>query len=499
MIVTTNLTESTRPSPMSLREGATTLALAILGPLAIQGILISILWNLAQWGSAPDRVIEGVIFEAGSTLAIGAAIIIVLIIRYIVLAGYWLLVVERVGQPRKHAILAALPLVGIWWSVRISSRIARQQRQPVKVAPQFTVLIVGFSVLSLFLLPMSMEVATASEESEIRRLAGPCIDQFPQTTVENPVIAVGEIGLTDKEFQGRVVEVATNQLGAVARVSEEWPAEVADVEIRMWLWQLAATKNRLTASVDDMEQQIRDWEDEFGGPEALRQTTLEAGIPPSQFKRYACTNQLALALSEEYPLTETEDGSTEFSDELRNVAEREGVTVDSSIGFWNEETLSVDPEAPQIAAPKTPTAEDQQSPDDQITRTFSTRIEYGIDSIPNQEFQDTLEWQADICAGAGELLQSRFRNRVELFQRSEGRWNRIRDAEVTAQRGGRCSGGQVNLLIEWSEPEPPMNWTDKGWRTCRDYQVRIPETPTFQSATVDMCISARADTSEGQV
>lgn len=213
MIVTTNLSESRRPSPLSLREGATTLALAILGPLAIQGILISILWNLAQWGSAPDRVIEGVIFEAGSTLAIGAAIIIVLIIRYIVLAGYWLLVVERFGQPRKHAMLAALPLVGIWWSVKISSRIARQQRQPVKVAPQFTVLTVGFSVLSLFLLPMSMEVATASEESEIRRLAAPCIDQFPQATVEDPVVAVGEIGLDEQEFQARVDEVATSQIG----------------------------------------------------------------------------------------------------------------------------------------------------------------------------------------------------------------------------------------------------------------------------------------------
>lgn len=110
-----------------------------------------------------------------------------------------------------------------------------------------------------------------------------------------------------------------------------------------------------------------------------------------------------------------------------------------------------------------------------------------------------MTWQADICAGAGELLQDRFLDRVQLFERSEGRWARVPDTEVSAQRGGRCSGGQVNLLVDGVEPEPPANWTDKGWRTCREYQVRIPETPTFQSATVDMCISTRADSSEEAV
>lgn len=493
MLVTTTRPAVPRRTPLSLREGATTLALAFLAPLAVQGVLLAALWNLAQFGSAPERDIEGVTFEAGSTLTVGAAILIILAIRYAVLAGYWLLVTEKFGLPRRKAFLAALPVAGLWWSLVISSNIARQRYQPTPLTPQFTVATVGFALLSLFLLPMSMEVASATEEGEVRRLAAPCIDQFPQTTAEDPVVSVGQIGLARDEFAARVDEVVASQLGAVARASEEWPTQVADIEVQMLLWQQAAAKNRLTASVGDMETQVQTWEEEFGGPVALRNLVAENGLAPSQLDRYACTVQLRFALSREYPFVETEDGSTEFDDELRLVAKQQRVTVDPSVGFWDVETLSVIPEERQETGPAQQDTEAEQGAAQPVERTFSTKIEYEIDSIPNQEFEGSLNWQADICAGASELLQDRFLNRVQLFERREGRWARVPDANVTAQRGGRCSGGQVNLLVDGLAPEPPANWTDKGWRTCREYQVRIPETPTFQPATVDMCVSARAD------
>lgn len=485
---------SSRNPLLSTRDGATTFALAILAPLAIQGMLLAVLWNLAQFGSEPRRTIEGVIFGAGSTLTIGAAVLVILIIRYAILAGYWLLLIERFGLPRRKAFLAALPVAGLWWSVSISSSIARSRNEAKSLTPEFTVATVGFSAIALLLLPMSMQVATATEEGEVRRLAEPCIDQFPQTTSETTVISLGNIGLARDVFDSRVNEVVESQLGAVARLSDEWPTRVADVEVRMLLWQQAAAKNRLSASIGDMQIQVQDWEDEFGGPVGLRDLVAENGLPPSQLERYACTVQLQLALLREYPLVETENGSTEFDDELRAVARQQRVTVDPSIGYWDAETLNVIPEAPEESPSTQPDVEKEKATSEPVNRTFSTKIEYEISSIPNQEFTDTLDWQADICAGASELLQDRFRNRVQLFERQAGRWERVSDSTVTSKRGGRCSGGQVNLLIDGVAPEPPNNWTNKGWRTCRDYQVRIPETPTFQAATVDMCVSARADT-----
>lgn len=477
---------------LSLREGATVAALAVLAPLAVQGLLVSILWNLAQWGSISETVVEGVTFFAGSTLSIALAIVVVVIIRYAVLVGYWLLVVERFGEPRRRAFLAALPLAGLWWSFKIASRIARREDRPRRLTPEFTVATVGFTVLTMFLLPLSMQVATATETGEVERLAAPCLDEFPASAPEEPVIAVGPQGLSRADFDQLVDEVVQGQRGAVARISEEWPTQVADTQVRMLLWEQAASPQAANVSVGDMEDLIEDWEVEFGGTQGLHEILLDNGIPPSQTKRYACAAALSAAFAEVNPFVETPSGSTEYEEALREVADRLGVVVDPTIGFWNSPALSVTSEpAPQVE-PET-AAESPEPASEPVARTFSTRVEYDIDSIPTQEFQDSLGWQANICAGATELLQDRFLDRVSLFKRTNERWVAVQDAEVTAQRGGRCAAGQVNLLVSSNEVEPPTNWTDKGWRTCRDYQVRIPETPTFQAATVNMCVSTRAD------
>jgi len=210
--MTTTRNEAMPATPLSLREGASVAALAILAPLALQGLLLSVLWLFAQWGSSSNQIVEGVFFEAGSTLAVGAAVVIDLLIRYLVLSGYWLLITERFGQPRRQAFLAALPVVGLWWSIKISSRVARKPYQSRKLAPQFTVATVGFSALSLLLLPLSMEVATASEKNEVTRLAAPCTDEYSLVTVENPVVALGDTGLDQQTFDSRLAEVVDGQL-----------------------------------------------------------------------------------------------------------------------------------------------------------------------------------------------------------------------------------------------------------------------------------------------
>lgn len=480
---------------LSLKEGATVAALAIFAPLALQGLLLALLWNLAQWGSVAETVVEGVTFTAGSTLNLGLAILIVLAIRYSVLAGYWLLIVERFSEPRKRAFLAAAPIVGLWWSLGISSRIARNADSPKRLTPEFATVTVGFTALTLLLLPLSMQVATANDISEVKRLASPCIQQFPGSAPEEPVLAVGSQGLDQTTFDTLVDEVVQGQRGAVAKVSEEWPTVVADQQVRMLLWRQAASRESNDVSVQDMDDQITSWREIFGGAAGLDEVLLEAGIPPSQLALYACAVQLSQAFAESNPFVETPDGSSEYEEALRAAATRLGVTVDPAIGYWDPETLSVRSEPP-APTEEQPVAQDTDDSIEPLARTFSTRVAYDIASIPTQEFADSLGWKADICAGATELLQDRFLDRVALYQRVAGRWVLVRDAQAEAQRGGRCNPGQVNLFIGSEEIEPPANWTDKGWRTCRDYQVRIPETPTFQAASVDMCVSTRADSTQ---
>jgi hypothetical protein len=144
------------------------------------------------------------------------------------------------------------------------------------------------------------------------------------------------------------------------------------------------------------------------------------------------------------------------------------------------------PSAPSVVAEK------------EARRTFATRVEYEIASIPDQEFENSLDWVSNICIGSDDLLVPRYRDQIALYERTGGSWRRIVDAKASTKRGGRCDGGQVNILIGTDAPEPPINWTDKGWRTCTDYQVRIPETSNFRSSIVNMCVSTKA-ASENEV
>ena len=490
---------SRQESILSFKQGAAVLALALFSPLAVQGLLLAILWNLAQWGSDSTESVEGFTFSAGSTLSTGLAIIIVLIIRYVVLAAYWTLISMRYGLSKNEGLLAALPMVGIWWSLKISSRIVREEQPAKKLAPEVTVITAGVVALSLLLLPISMQAATANAKGEVRRLAQPCSELFPLTLAEAPVLRVGDYGIGQQEFTNLVNQVQDAQRGAVAKISPSWPIRVANQQVRMALWQQAGATSNREASIADMEQLIALWDNFPGGLAEVRNRLAQFGIPPSQYKWYACSVQTYENLEDKYGDSgdgESPSGVQEF---LMKAAQRAEVIVNPDIGYWDLQSLAVVAEPIEETDTLEVGEEVAEEKPEETTRNYSVRVEYGIGSIPTQRFDNSLSWQADICAGAAELTQERVLDRVQLFKRERGTWVRVPGAKATAERGGRCSPGQVNLFIGSTEPEPPINWTDKGWRTCRDYQVRIPETASFRAATVDMCVATRADAQEDGV
>jgi len=492
----TSLRPANDGSILSLREGSTTIALAVLIPLAIQGLLLSLLWTVAQLGSsAPEfvgSVNDGRAFGLGSTLSPLIAVLVILAIRYVIFAVYWVIMTRKSGDSIGRAFLAALPLAGLWWSLGISSRIARGIGSSASFKPSVLIpmgVIAGVAVLAL---PLSMGAATAADKDEAERLASPCINLFPAVDVDDPVISVGDRKLSQQNLDAFVEEVIQQQRGAAARKRETWPVDVADVQVWMALTNAMALSVPEKATVADMERQISEWADSPGDDLSVQLASF--GIPPSQDLRYACAVQQSSILASTYSTDSSESGLSEYERRMQLVAERVGVEIDPSIGYWNPSTLSVQSEPPIEPILETADVlEDEIVDEDPAPRRFATRVEYDIASIPTQVFDDTLTWQADICLTASELLQDRFKQRIQLFERVAGRWVPVRSAVRETSRGGRCSGGQVNLLIGTTEAVPPANWTDKGWRTCRDYQVRIPETPTFRSTSVDLCVATQAE------
>lgn len=479
-------------SRFSLRESATIISIAIFGPLAVQGFLIAALWILAQYGSSGPDSIGSISFLAGSTISQSLVIIMILALRYLTLSAYWLLITERYEQKRPQAFLAALPVVGIWWSIKISSHVVRNSKVAMPIRLETKRIIAIVLGLSLLAFPASMQVATAADKSEFRRLAQPCLDEFTPTETDNPVLSLGERGLSQEDFDQRVDEVKNQQRGAAARLRADWPLAVANQQVRMARQAQSATDLKLVATIGETENQIAQWKDTYGSDTALRDALSEIAVPESEFFEFTCTSLLDDQIRLKYPDVTDAEGVNPYLVFAQKTVKKAGILVDPSIGFWNQDLLSItaDPVAGQVEEQEQLDETSEQA--QQSTRTFSTRVEYETASIPNMEFPDSLEWKADICSGATQLEQSRYLSRVQLFERKEGRWVLVRSARASAERGGRCPGGSVNILIGTKEVEPSLNWTDKGWTTCRAYQVRFPETPSFQGTSVDLCVSAKA-------
>jgi hypothetical protein len=467
-------------SMFSLREGATVVALAILIPLAIQGALFAALWTAAQWGSDLD-------IDGGTTLAAPVAVVVLLLIRYVVLASYWVWFSSSSGRNWKVGLLAALPLVGIIWALKLASPVARGIRTMRSIEWPAKVLVAVVVALAIMALPISMRTATALENRELERQAATCLLEYAPNSSEEFVATVGDDQISPSELSSYVEEVSSYRKGAVAKADPNLPVDVLDTLVWLRLTESLAQTAKVNATVGGVEDQIAEWTELTAPDGGLDVVLANASIPPSLADRYACASLLRTKLTNKYSTDAAEGELSEFDKKSQENAKKMGVKVDSSIGYWNPEELIVQ-STPWVESPAAPAAIAEKK----VARTFSTRVEYEIASIPNQEFADTLDWTANICIGSDDLLESRYRNQVGLYERVGGRWVRIAGARATTDRGGRCDKGQVNLLIGTTAPEPPVNWTDKGWRTCTDYQVRIPETPNFRPSSVDMCVSAQA-------
>lgn len=477
----------------NLKDGGTVIGLAIFAPLALQGVLFSAFWLLAQYGSDPAENVGGVSFPTGSTISLAATILIALVVRYVVLWAYWFMLVEKVCLPRREAFLAALPVVGIWWSLRIASITARSKESGLSIGKETKLAVGGFVGVVLLLFPLGMQAATAADKNEAERLATPCISDSPAVAVEEPVFSVGKRQMSARMLSDLVDEVKSTQRSAAGERSGDWQFLVANRTVSRYLVEEAALIEGLAQSVTigDSEKQLQIWRDQYG--ERFVDVFVEYGIAPSQLEEYACYALLEEQVLRRLPFDADPNSEYKYLVFMRQVAEEVGVSIDSSIGYWNGTRLRIETDKPKMPE-NDDSAERTETSSPSKERSFATRVTYEIDSIPTNEYQNTLEWKADICAGSVQLLQPEYRNRIQLFERVAGAWQLVRDAKADTQRGGRCPQSQVNIFIGASEEEPPANWNDKSWKTCREYQVRIPETPTFQATSVDLCVATKADT-----
>lgn len=472
--------EARNRSLFTLREGASLVALAIFIPLAIQGALVVALWTASQWGAEAT-------IGSGTTLSVPVAIFLLLAIRYVVLACYWIWFSASSHQSWKRALLAALPLIGLIWALKLASPVARGVRTVHPIEWHTKVFIAAVAAVSIMVMPMSMRTATTLENRENERLASPCLIEYPPASTDDLAASVGEDQISNQIVAGYVEDIATLRKGAVAKDDSSLPADVLDRLVGMRLTESLATSAKVTASVGDVEELVEEWNQDLGIEGKLAPGLAEFAIPEAETYRYACAVLLAGELTETFSMESLDEKPSEFEKKSQDNAKKLGVDINSAYGYWNPDLQRIQSE-PWVESPSAVSAVAEK----EAARTFDTRVEYEIATIPNQEFTGSLNWTANICIGSNDLLQPRYQDLVALYERVGGRWVRIVGAKAKAELGGRCDDGQVNLLIGTDAPEPPVNWTDKGWRTCTDYQVRIPETSNFRLSAVDMCVSTQA-------
>ena len=449
---------------IDLREAASILGLAVLVPLAIQGALLVAVW-------AAVTLLAGEPFPDGTHLSPAAAGIILLSIRTVVLAAWWVWLSVTNGRKWWVGVLAAIPVFGIIAALWLSAKIVRNRNQRVTL-PDFGAVVLALVVIvSLVTLPFAMRTATVLADRESTRLAGSCLTDMGESTAENPVVTVDGRQIDRAELESWVAEVSSRQTGAVARRDPRWPGRILESVVQLTLTEQLAGQLGATASTGEAEARL---------------APAVNPIPESLSFRLACASALEEELLLKVKPEANETGAQALVRALGELGSRSVTGLAPEFGFWSPDRVGfvqTQPATPAIA-PNAP-------------RTYATKVTYEIASIPEQEFDGTLEWSANICTGAKDLLQPRYLGQIGLYERVAGAWVKVPDAKATAEAGGRCGGGQVNVLIGDTASEPTSNWTNKGWTTCRSYQVRIPETPTFRPTSVDLCVATEA-TSESQ-
>jgi len=468
---------------LSLREGAGLFALALLVPLAIEGLFIAALWPLTTWGQRPG-------FEGGSTIAVGVFVFLLFVTRYVLLATYWTWLALTHGQRVRLGLLSALPIVGIVWALLLAARVARGDGRYRALPMATRAVLVAISVLALLLVPVTMQFATGYHVVGQERLAEPCTILPPSTEEQGTVVSLGDDGVSQAMLDGWAVDVAAAQ-GAALQDPSLWTQTIANTYLQLALVDRTAERLGITATVGEM----RKVGDRFRGDIASTQGSFDPvralKIQSDWEGPYYCALAVSSQMLERYPndSEDPETGRTPYDEQILLTANRLGVDVDPTLGYWNPEVLAITVDPPAPSAVEEQEASEATAP----TVSYDTRVEYEAASIPQGDFPGTREWNVDICISDTALLQQTYLNRVQLFERVGGDWRRVSSARATAG-GGRCEGGQVNIRIGTEANESPEVWFDKGWRTCAPYQVRVPETPRFQPVSVDVCVSTQAVT-----
>lgn len=470
---------------LPIREGAGLFALAVLFPLAVEGLFVAALWPLTAWGQRPG-------FEGGTTIAVLLFIVLVLAIRYVLLATYWTWLALAHGQRIRLGLLSALPIVGIVWALVLASRVAGGDGRYRPLATVARALLIAISVFVMLLIPMTMQFATAQHVIGQERLAAPCIVLPLAAGERENVIALGDDGIDQATLESWAAQVAEAQGAAALQDPNLWSLALANRYLQMALVDRTAKRLGITSSVGDVRELGDRFREDIMTTEGNYDAVAALGMPSDWESPYLCARALASAILESYPDDgeDPETGMTPYDMQVLLTAKRQGVEVDPALGFWNPGLLSITVDPPAPSAVDEPETIETTAP----AVRYDTRVEYETASIPQGDFPGTREWNADVCIGDAALLQSTYLNRVQLFERSGGAWRRVTDAKATSERGGRCDGSQVNVLIGSEADESPAVWFDQGWRTCTPYQVRVPETPRFRPVTIDLCVTTQAVT-----
>lgn len=161
------------------------------------------------------------------------------------------------------------------------------------------------------------------------------------------------------------------------------------------------------------------------------------------------------------------------------------------------------PAGPSIAASTAPPEDGSPQPSSSAPpaqssdATAAPALTYSIwvdheDPIPDQIVKNSLDWQVDLCSPDKQVATPGIRNKIALFHKENGEWVR-QPAKASAEIGDRCGKNRVHIVLDASEPAPPESELGKGWGSCTDYRVVVPETKDYAKTYVDMCVRTRVD------
>lgn len=439
-----------RSAVFDARRGWSVLGLAVLVPLAITGLVLAGVYVASSWGREPVSSPE-------STLSTTATVVLVLLIRYVVLAAWWGWFSLATGRPWTRGLAAALPVVGLYWSLLLVAPLVRGEVRMSPVRRGWVRLAALVVVLAFVSLPLAMTVTTSSDQREEIRLAQPC-ELERDLSQGTAVLTVGDRTVGADALAGLVADRAAAESAAGAANSPLLPVVVANATLpELLLAQRAYDR----PTVGEIEAAAGDGADE----NTLRATCL-----------YGAQNRLI-----------SERGVEGVAAALAALP----VTVDPALGYWDPQTSTVTRTPPLEQRAEEPTASEAEA-----ATALRTRVNYDSESLKDTE-SDGLAWTADLCLTSPSLLQASYRDRIRLFTRANGAWVAVPGTKVVSKRGGRCGDDGINVLVTGKATDPGPAWVGKGWTTCRNHKIVIPETPQFAPTDVPMCVSVEATAKEG--